>query len=245
MIGAKICGEIIFEVNLSLRNEYTWKEHGFQLTLPEGALPPGVTATVAVRAIIGGSFELPESSELIGAFYWITSTHTFQKEVTVRLQHCAIIENDMECEYFKFLIAKCPQPQLPYKFTVLDGNFSPHSQFASVSLSEFSIITVIYNWTPLPRDELSPLGQLSTPGQLSPPGQLPPPTELPPPAQLSPPSDTLLPPSDALHPPPDPLPPSEPKRKYTAQVWYKRKSLTHYRIAVIITQHLPTHLEVS
>ena len=169
MIGAKICGEIIFEVNLSLWNEYIWKEHGFQLMVPEGALPPGVTATVAVRAIIGGSFELPKDSELIGAFYWITSTRTFQKEVTVRLQHCAIIESDTECECVKFLIAKCPQPQLPYKFTVVDGNFTPHSQFASVSVTEFSIIAVIYNWIlglwpgPLPPNEVPANRLLPTP----------------------------------------------------------------------------------
>ena len=200
LVGVEICGEITFDINLSSLNEYTWKEHGFQLMVPEGALPPGVTATVAVRAITGGSFELPEGSELIGAFYWITSTHTFQKEVTVRLQHCAIIESDKECEHFKFLIGKCPQPQLPYKFRVVDGSFTPHTHFASVSVSEFSIITVIYNWT---------FGWLTGP-----------------------------------HPLDAPAPSPEPKREYMGQVWYRKQSLTKYRIAVIITQRVQTHLEV-
>ena len=246
MVGAEICGEVVFEVNLSLQNEYTWKEHGFELTVPEGALPPGMTVTVAVRAIVGGSFELPQSSELIGAFYWITSTHTFQKKVTVRLQHCAIIESNEECENFKFLIGECPQLQLPYKFTVVDGNFTPHSQFASVSLSEFSIITVVYNWTlgwflgPLPPNELPP-DPLTPPDPLMLPDALLPPPD----------ADALPPLPDPPPPPPEPLPPhpppSKPKRMYTAQLWYKKQNLTNYHvnIAVIITQHVPTYLEVS
>ena len=90
LIGAEIYGEIIFEVNASSLSKYTWREHGFQLLVPEGALPFGVTATVSVRAIVGGSFELPKGSKLIGGFYWISSTHPFQKKVIVRLQHCAL-----------------------------------------------------------------------------------------------------------------------------------------------------------
>ena len=149
MVGAEICAEVIFEVPASSvrKHTYTWSDHGFQLVVHEGALPPGVTATVAVRAVAGESFKLPEGSELVGAFYWITSTHTFQKEVTVYLQHCAVIENDKECECFKFLIGKCSQPQLPYQFKIVDGSFTPDSQVATVSVSEFSIFTIVYNST--------------------------------------------------------------------------------------------------
>ena len=141
----EISGEKVFEITGGSSEKYRWDSHGFQLTVPRGALPPGVIATVAVRSIIAGPFELPENSELIGAFYWISSTHAFKKKVTVHLQHCAIINSEEECSHFKIIIGKCSQDP-PYKFAVKKGVFAPHTQIASISVTQFSIFGTICQW---------------------------------------------------------------------------------------------------
>ena len=93
-----------------------WPGCGFYIEVPEGALPPGVTASVAVKVISAGQFKLPENSELVSAIYWISCSEELLKPVSVNIQHCAIITNEEEFTKFKFIIAKCSQECLPYKF---------------------------------------------------------------------------------------------------------------------------------
>ena len=63
-----------------------WPGYGFYIEVPDGALPPGVTAHVAVKVILAGQFELPEDSQLISAIYWVSSSEVFIKEVAVNIQ---------------------------------------------------------------------------------------------------------------------------------------------------------------
>ena len=135
--GVEICGEKVFEVTNGSSEQYKWDSHGFQLIVPNGALPPGFTASVAVRSIVSGPFEFPENSELISVIYWISSTHIFLKKVTVHIQHCAIIKTEEECSHFKIIIGKCSQDP-PYDFVVKDGVFTPNSKIASMSVTQFS-----------------------------------------------------------------------------------------------------------
>ena len=141
--GVEICGEKVFEVTAGSSEKYKWDSHGFQLIVPNGALPPGVTASVAVRSIVAGPFKFPENSELISAIYWISSTHVFLKKVTVHLQHCAMINTEEECSHFKIIIGKCSQDP-PYEFAVKDGVFASNSKIASMSVTQFSNIAIVW-----------------------------------------------------------------------------------------------------
>ena len=74
----------ILEVVGDKSQNLEWPGYGFYIEVPDGALAPGVTATVAVKVILGKQFKLlDENSQLISAIYWITSTEVFLKEVTV------------------------------------------------------------------------------------------------------------------------------------------------------------------
>ena len=86
------------------------------IEVPDGALPPGVTASVAVKIIFAGQFELPEDSQLISPIYWVSSNNSFLKELTVNIQHGAVITSEKQCTEFKFIVAECSQEVLPYKF---------------------------------------------------------------------------------------------------------------------------------
>ena len=117
-----------------------WPGYGFYIEVPEGALPPGVTAIVGVRVILGGQFQFPENRRLISAIYAVTCSEVFHKEVAVNIQHCAAIKTEEQCSSCRFIIAKCTQEDLPYKFKEREGVFNPHTQYGAVKLKRFSLI---------------------------------------------------------------------------------------------------------
>ena len=111
-----------------------WTNHGFSLEVPDGALPPGVTANVTVRVILDGQFQLPENSQLISALYSITTTKEFLKEVAVNIQHSAVITSDKEQSKFKFIISESSQP---YNFREREGSFNPDTDYGTIMLKKF------------------------------------------------------------------------------------------------------------
>ena len=105
--GVEVCGETVLEVVGDKSQKLEWPGYGFYLEVPDGALPPGVTASVAVKVILAGQFKFPEDSQLISAIYWISASKEFLKDVAVNIQHCAVIRSEEEGLKFRFIIAKC------------------------------------------------------------------------------------------------------------------------------------------
>ena len=138
--GVEICGETVLEVVGDKPQKLEWPGYGFYIEVPEGALLPGVTASVGVKVVLGGQFELPKNRKMISAIYWVSSSEVFRKEVAVNIQHCAIITSEEQCSEFKFVIAKCSQEKLPYKFKERQGLFNQHTRYAAIKLKQFSII---------------------------------------------------------------------------------------------------------
>ena len=122
-----------------LPQKLVWSGYGFNIEVPAGALPPGVTASVAVRAILRGQFSLPENKKLFSAIYWISCSEEFLTDVAVNIQHYACISNEEEATKFKFIIAKCSQ-EPPYKFVERDGVFNADTQYATIMRKRFSLI---------------------------------------------------------------------------------------------------------
>ena len=121
-----------------------WSGYGFCLEVPDGALPKGKTASVGVKAILSGQFKLPESSHLISAIYWVSSSEKFLEDVTVQIQHCAVIKSE-ECNKFGFVIGKCNQKELPYLLKERAGVFTPDTPYAFIKLKTFSFFGV-FSW---------------------------------------------------------------------------------------------------
>ena len=139
--GVEVCAETVLEVVGDKPQKVEWPGYGFYIDVPEGALPPGVTASVALKVFLTGQFKLPENRQLISAFYWVSSSEVFLKNVAVNIQHCAVIENEEQCLDFRFIIAKCSQKELPYTFKEFEGLFNPCTQYATIKLKQFSIFS--------------------------------------------------------------------------------------------------------
>ena len=138
--GVEVSGETVLEFVGDKPQKLNWPGYGFYIEVPEGALPPGVTASVGVKIIMNGQFKLPENSQLISAVYWISSSVLFLKTVAVNIQHCAVIRSEEQCSKCKFIIAKCSQEVLPYSFKEKEGLFNAHTQYATIKLKQFSLV---------------------------------------------------------------------------------------------------------
>ena len=116
-----------------------WPGYGFFIDIPAGALPPGVTASISVKAISRGKFSLPENSKLISAVYGISCSEVFLKDVSLNIQHCAVISDDSN---FRFIIARSSQNP-PYEVVQEVGVFSINTQYATIQRKRFCLIGVI------------------------------------------------------------------------------------------------------
>ena len=149
-----VYGETVLTIVGDKPQELRWPDYGFYLDIPEGALPPDVTASVTVKVISGEQFELPENNQFISAVYWISSSEIFLKEVAVSIQHRAFITSEDQLSKFKFVIAKGFQDALPYDFNengrfvfpnhfkAREGLFRAHTQYGTIKLNQFSLIAV-------------------------------------------------------------------------------------------------------
>ena len=138
--GVDVHGETELEVVGDKPQKLEWPGYGFYIEVPEGALPPGVTAIVGVKVILGGQFTFPENRRLISAIYAVTCSEVFLKEVAVNIQHCAAIKTEEQCSTCRFIIAKCTQEVLSYRFMEREGVFNLHNQYGAVRLKRFSLI---------------------------------------------------------------------------------------------------------
>ena len=84
---------------------------------------------------MSGQYDFPSGYRLVSAIYWVTSPGKFAKAITVEIQHCAQADNSK----LSFIVAKCSQRDLPYRFHLISGGaFTPNSNYGVISLSEFS-----------------------------------------------------------------------------------------------------------
>ena len=70
----------LFNSNQSL---FSWEEYGFKLHVPRKS-----TANFKVRVVKLKTYELPEGTELLSPFYWVTSEGDTAGPVGVEIQHC-------------------------------------------------------------------------------------------------------------------------------------------------------------
>ena len=131
-----------------------WPGYGWRLSIPPGALPDEATCTITVKLISDGKFEIPDDAEVVSAFYWIHSSYKFLKQVTLHLDHCAHIEKNFSDQRMSFIIGRCDQEVLPYKFKRFKGVFDLKSREASISVKSFSFFAIIRNWWSGCHDEL-------------------------------------------------------------------------------------------
>ena len=121
-----------------------WSQWGLRMHFAEDTVSATETCEVAVKALVGGKFKFPSSSQLISAVYAVSFASKVKKPVKVEIQHCALLKNEGQFQYLSFVKAPLRQKVPPFEFTPLKGGeFSLESQYGSIILDHFCLIAII------------------------------------------------------------------------------------------------------
>ena len=146
--GVCIGGEKLFLIQGDSPQFLNWEEYGLKITVSQGTISPTETNEIAVTALVGGQFQLPEGTELISAVYAISVSKPLLQSVKLEIQHCADIVTQDHTSYLSFATASVNQSVLPYEFELEEGGqFLPGEQYGSIYLSEFSLKGVVKSST--------------------------------------------------------------------------------------------------
>ena len=172
-----------------------WEEYGLRITIPHEAVPLYDTVEVAINALVGGEFILPEDTELVSAVYAISVSKQFLKPVQLEIQHCVSIEKPADSNYLSFATAPSDEASCEFQPVKGAGEFSIGSRYGSIYITEFSRWSIIKK---VRRRIRSFLPSNGTPPYTDP----APPSTLPQPTQQSSPSSSSS--SSTIHPSPSP-----------------------------------------
>ena len=108
---------------------FSWKEYGLKLHVSERS-----TASFKVRVVNPRTFELPEGTELLSPFYWVTSEGDTAGPVGVEIQHCAhVTKEGLSClGVAMHKVHENPEP--PYCFEEVEGHLSSTSGYARMEV---------------------------------------------------------------------------------------------------------------
>ena len=138
-----MAGEVEFTVSTE-GGLFQWKGYGLRLHVSKDSLPAGtVECRINIKVSLSGQFQLPEDSDLLSPVFWISAPCKFTKPVTLEIQHCALTEDEAALSNLSFVLTKCTQRDLPYRFRQVDGGvFTTNSTYGSIQLSHFSGVGV-------------------------------------------------------------------------------------------------------
>ena len=136
-----VIGEISVLIT-SKAQTFHWAGYGLKLHIPQGALPVTVglkQCELIVKVGISGQFTLPQNTSLVSAVYWLHSEPQckFSQPLILEIQHCATSSQKSRLSF-----ARCSHYSLPYKFEILEGDFSSDA-YGCIQLRNFSLITVL------------------------------------------------------------------------------------------------------
>ena len=140
--GVCFAGDKLFLLQNDSPQLLNWEEYGLRIAIPQGAVQQSDTVEVAITALVGGEFILPEDTELVSAVYAISVSKPLLKPVQLEIQHCVSIEKPAHSNYLSFTTA--PSDHSPYHFQPVEGGiFAIGNQYGNISLSGFSIWSII------------------------------------------------------------------------------------------------------
>ena len=98
-----VAGHKLFLLQSNSPQLLNWEEYGLSITVE-----------VAITALVGGEFILPEDTELVSAVYALSASKPLLKPVQLEIQHCVSIKKPAHSNYLSFTTAPIDQP--PYQF---------------------------------------------------------------------------------------------------------------------------------
>ena len=140
--GVHVSDEKLFSLSGTGPLLLEWRENGFKMQVPKGALSG--PCDIAVKVIIAGQFIFSENTHLVSAVYAISSSRKLKKPVQLEIQHCVSVTSKQFSQSIGFVRADCKQKDLSYEFHPLEGGvFHTGSYYGSIDCQKFSLIATL------------------------------------------------------------------------------------------------------
>ena len=120
---------------------FSWEEYGLKLHVSERS-----TASFKVRVVNPRTFELPEGTELLSPFYWVTSEGDTAGPVGVEIQHCVRITEEGLAGLGVAMHKVQENPEPPYCFEEVEGHISSTSGYARMEVQFSDRILALLRW---------------------------------------------------------------------------------------------------
>ena len=123
----------------------------FDLEIPAGAIPEGVSITIDIGVALYGPFQYPEDLRPVSPVFWVCvrdqKDFQFLKPVEITIPHCLNLENHEDIESLGLTILKGDHeinPQKIYEFQKQEeGNvFQPLKKYGVFKTTHFCISTI-------------------------------------------------------------------------------------------------------
>ena len=143
--NAYIAGQKLFVIQGDHSQSFNWDECGLRLSCSKGALSsPNERCEVAIVALAGGQFKLPERTKLVSAVYGISVSKPLLKPLTLELQHCVALETKDQAGCLKFVRAPLVGCDPNVEFIIMEGGeFCPGSWYGSITRSHFCKVGIV------------------------------------------------------------------------------------------------------
>ncbi|XP_019853576.1 PREDICTED: uncharacterized protein LOC109582895 isoform X2 [Amphimedon queenslandica] len=149
--GVQIIQKEYFSVENDEHCSINWQKYGLSIEIHKGSLLPSMTAEVAVKVFIGGSFVFPKNFVLVSAVYAISVSEPLLKPLSLSLQHCIDLKNHPTLtNYLKFATVPItvPAPNVPYQFSLMEGgNFSGISTYGVIDHEKLRFLVCIVGYS--------------------------------------------------------------------------------------------------
>ena len=143
--NAYIAGQKLFVIQGDLYQSFNWDECGLRLFCRKGALSSSYErCEVAIVALAGGQFKLPERTKLVSAVYGISVSKPLLKPLTLELQHCVALETKAHADRLKFVRAPLIGCDSNAEFTIMEeGVFFPGSWYGSITCDHYCKVAMV------------------------------------------------------------------------------------------------------
>ena len=132
-----------FLIQGSKRQVFDWEQFGFKMQFPQGTLHQSETCEVAVKALVGGTFQFPQDTQLVSATYAISCADELLQPVTLEIQHCVILKSKEHFKYLSFMKAQIDESAPPYKFQLVKGGkFNIDNQYGTITRQKFCLVGI-------------------------------------------------------------------------------------------------------
>ena len=132
-----------FLIQGSTHQVFDWEQFGFKMQFQQGTLHPSETCEVAVKALVGGTFQFPQDTQLVSATYAISFADELLQPVTLEIQHCVLLKSKEQFKYLSFMIAQIDESAPPYKFQLVrGGKFNIDNQYGTITRQKFCLVGI-------------------------------------------------------------------------------------------------------